>query len=59
MVRLIHMLNGNNEAIVVTEDMDVDASEFCSSGYRVESDVKIDTKLFHSFPLETIFVKQF
>jgi len=53
------MLNGNNEAIVVTEDMDVDASEFCSSGYRVESDVKIDTKLFHSFPLETIFVKQF
>jgi hypothetical protein len=53
------MVNDNNEEIFITEDLELEAREFCKRGYVVESDTKINCKLPSTFPLETVFTKMF
>jgi hypothetical protein len=54
--RVIQMDNesGSYETVVFTEDIEKDASDFCSPGQTVISDSKIDEEMPSGFPMDYV-----
>jgi len=61
MIRIIHLSNNHPtnpiEDVVITDDLDVPASDYLSRGQKVISDRKYDIKLDTMFPVGNSFRK--
>ena len=58
MFRIIHLTNGDREQIIFTEDLTINAEDFCSRGFLVENDNQYNGNLPSNFPLESTFNKE-